>query len=132
MRTKRILCFAMSVMIVFSSICLTAQAVENPGNAVVPCATANFSTTIESGTITQGGTPLTLEAEEKVTIKASYTPYSAKLDVGLIDEDGIFHYKSVSNGTIDVTITINTRGSYTFAIRNNAKYSVEVSGYINY
>lgn len=75
---------------------------------------------------------LPLEAGEKVTIKASYSPFSASIDVGLIDEDGIFHYKTVTNGSIDVTIVIDTRGSYTFAIRNNSKVTLDVSGYISY
>lgn len=73
-----------------------------------------------------------LAAGERVTINASYFPTDAKVDFGLVDSDGIFHYVSVSNGTINQTIRISEQGNYTFAIRNNSSYTVNVSGFVNY
>ena len=103
-----------------------------PGAAAVERATGSFKTTVKPGVIAKRTTKLPLEAGEEVTIKATYTPYSASVDVGLIDSDGIFHYITVSDGIINETIVIEERGSYTFAIRNNGKVDIEVSGYVNY
>ena len=95
-------------------------------------ATGSFKTTVRPGVIAKRTTKLPLEAGEEVTIKATYSPYSVSVDVGLIDSDGNFHYISVSDGIIDEKITITERGNYTFAIRNNGSVDIEVSGYVNY
>ena len=73
-----------------------------------------------------------MEAGETVTIKASYSPFSADMDFGLIAPNGRFYYVSVNDGSVDQTIEITQRGEYVLAIRNNASYSVNVSGYVNY
>ena len=73
-----------------------------------------------------------LEAGETVTIKATYSPFSASVDFGLVDGNGKFHYLTVSNGTFDKTIKVDTRGNYVFAVRNNSSQSISVSGYVKY
>lgn len=75
---------------------------------------------------------LHLEYGETVTITASYSPASASVDFGLIDSDGVFYPVRGSNGSINQTIRIDLRGTYTFAVRNNSSYKVSVSGFVNY
>lgn len=61
-----------------------------------------------------------------------YTPASASMDFGLIDSDGTFYPVRANNGSINQTIRIDLRGNYTFAIRNNSSYTVNVFGFVNY
>lgn len=131
MKLKKVLCLVMAISVIFGCIGIVA-ALDAPGAAAVERATGSFKTTVKPGVIAKRTTKLPLEAGEEVTIKATYTPYSASVDVGLIDSDGIFHYITVSDGIINETIVIEERGSYTFAIRNNGKVDIEVSGYVNY
>ena len=87
---------------------------------------------ISAGAIRAGNPSFPLEAGEIVTIKASYSPFSASVDFGLIAPDGLFHFINVTNGSIDESIEVDERGTYTLAIRNNSSKTVNVSGYINY
>ena len=73
-----------------------------------------------------------MAAGETVTIKASYAPFGASVDFGLVDSDGVFHYFNSTGGSIDRTILIEESGRYTLQIRNNSAYQVEVAGFVNY
>lgn len=118
-----------------SYLCMNAGAVNQSTYATVLSverASGKFSMDISAGTMATTDSTLPLEVGETVTIKASYSPFSASVDFGLIDSDGIFHYLNVTNGSIDKAILISERGNYTFAIRNNSSSTVNVSGYINY
>lgn len=94
-------------------------------------ATGRFSMDVPANTTRQANTSFPLEAGETVRINASYTP-NVSVDFGLIDEDGIFHFLTVTSGSIDKTIRIAERGNYTFAVRNNASVVISVSGYVTY
>ena len=87
---------------------------------VIGRATNSFNMSIKAYGKGKANTAFPLEAGETVTIKASYTPFSAGVDFGLIDADGVFHYINVTNGSSDETIEIEERGKYTFAVRNNS------------
>lgn len=87
---------------------------------------------VPANTSRKASTSFPLEAGEVVTIKASYSPFSAKVDFGLIDSSGRFHYVTVTDGSVDEAVTVTERGNYTFAVRNNSAYSISVSGYVNY
>lgn len=131
-RIKRFLCIVMVASMICGCLVVNAAATAIPENAVIQRASGSFKTTVAPGVVAKGTTTLPLEAKETVTIKASYTPYPISVDVGLVDEDGIFHYTTVTNGIIDVTISITERGNYLFGIRNNGTEEIEVSGYIKY
>lgn len=73
-----------------------------------------------------------LAAWETVTIKASYSPFTASVDIGLVDPDGVFHYFNITDGSIDKTIQVNKSGDYILQVRNNSGVEVEVSGFVNY
>ena len=87
---------------------------------------------IPGGELLKANSDFPLEAGETVTIKASYSPFSASVDFGLIAPDGYFYYINVTDGSFDETIEVDERGNYTLAIRNNSSKTISVSGYVNY
>lgn len=131
-RIKSLICLAMVVSMILGCLVVNVAATGEIPKDTVLRASGSFKTTVKPGVIAKGNTKLPLDAGETVTVKASYTPYPTSVDVGLIDEDGIFHYETVENGSIDITFSINDRGNYTFGIRNNGNTDIEVSGYIKY
>lgn len=133
---KKVGRIALIYMIVLSC-CLNgnAQASEKSDPTAVTFtarATRNFNIDIAAKQTAQASSSFPLEAGEVVTIKASYSPFSASMDFGLISPDGTFHYVNVTGGSIDKAIRVEERGNYTFAVRNNSNYTVSVSGYVNY
>lgn len=89
-----------------------------------------FSLSVDAQGKSYVSSSLLVEASEAVRINANYSPASVSIYVGLIDEDGQFHYASATNGKIDVTIEIEERGNYWLAVMNNSKYTVTVTGYV--
>lgn len=93
--------------------------------------TGSFSMTISAGKYKKANTSFTLEAGETVTISATYTPRNASVDFGLVDANNTFTYINVTNGSIDNgVITVETRGTYTLAVRNNSSNQIDVSGFV--
>ena len=95
-------------------------------------ASGQFSMTVSANKLKRANSSFSLDAGEVVTINASYAPASASVDFGLIDSDDVFHYINVKNGSINQGITIETRGQYTLAIRNNSSSEIDVSGFVSY
>ena len=126
MKTKRLICLILILAAILS--CFTAMA----SAANISRALGSFNITVKSGRTGKSSTALPLEAGDEVTIKASYTPFSASVEVGLIDEDGVFHHVTVEGGSVDETIRVPSRGNYYFAVRNRGKNEISMSGYIDY
>ena len=80
----------------------------------------------------KAGSSFPLEVGEVVTIKATYSPFSASVDFGLIAPDGLFYGLNTTTGSFDKAIKVNQRGHYYFAIRNNSSGKISASGYVNY
>lgn len=127
-KMRKLLCVVMTCAILVSCFSINAGAVD-PDAAR---ATGRFSMEVPGGTLTRAKSSFPLEAGETVTIKASYSPFSASVDFGLIAPDGYFYYINVSDGSFDETIEVDQRGNYTFAVRNNSTSTISVSGYVNY
>ena len=101
--------------------------------AVTTRASVNFEVDLEENSISvMRNVKFPLEAGETVTINASYSPFSASVDFGLIAPDGYFYYINVKNGSINKTIRVDERGNYMLAVRNNSDDTVSVVGYVNY
>lgn len=135
MRVKKILCVALACAFTVSCLCTNSLAVERTEpetTVVIVRATGRFNIDVPGNDVRYLNDSFSLEAGETVTIKASYTPFSANVDFGLVTPDGRFRYVTVTKGSIDQTITVNQRGNYTFAIRNNSSAPISVSGYVNY
>ena len=113
---------------------MTAMAAESEPHtkANVARATGRFSMDVPGGALVKANSSFPLEAGETVTIKATYTPFSASVDFGLIAPDGYFYYLNSDDGSFDETIKVDERGNYTFAVQNNSSKAVSVSGYVNY
>lgn len=95
-------------------------------------ATGSFNWTVPAKTNARGDIVFPLAAGETVTIKASYSPFSASVDFGIIAPDGSYYAFNVTSGSIDKTIRVSESGDYVLQIRNNSSREIEVSGFVNY
>ena len=140
MRLKRFLCVVLVCMLFVGLVGMPVGATEledtTSENAVlnfmVSRATGSFNMTIPAKTKLSATTSFPLAAGETVTIKASYSPFSASVDFGLIAPNREYYYFNVTDGSIDKTIQVPESGDYTLQIRNNADVEVEVAGFVNY
>lgn len=106
---------------------------ENQVNALVESrATETYVVSIPAHSALKASSSFSMSAGETITIDATYSPSTAKLDVGLIASDGSFHYFTATGGRISKTIEMTEAGTYTLAFQNNASYKVTVSGSVNY
>ena len=110
----------------------TVSDYKHTSGSIMPMATNSFTMSIPAQTKALANNSFPLAAGETVTIKASYSPFSASVDFGLIAPDGTFYYFNITNGSIDKTIQVDESGNYTLQIRNNANYAIDVSGFVNY
>ena len=135
MGLKKYLCLLLACISIFSCVSVPAVAADIEGQATEITerrATGKFDFEISAKSMRKASTSFPMEYGETVTITASYSPASASVDFGLIDSDGLFYPVPGSNGSINQTIRIDLRGTYTFAVRNNSSYEVTVSGFVNY
>lgn len=135
MNMRRNLCLLFACIVVLSCFSAPAAAADISDQGVEITerrATGKFDFEIPAKTLMKASSSFPMEYGETVTIKAVYSPDSASVDFGLIDSDGLFYPVRGSNGSIDQTIRIDERGTYTFAVRNNSSYKVSVSGFVNY
>lgn len=148
MRMKRTICMVLICVLLAGTFFIPAKAaeletipfeyhaIEFVGNTArddaVPFATGSFSMTIPAKTKATANSSFPLAAGEVVTIKASYSPFSASVDFGLVAPNGKYYYVNVTDGSIDQAIQVNESGDYTLQIRNNSNVEVKVSGFVNY
>ena len=135
MRTKSCLCVLIVCVLSVACFGTNVEAVDSGAQEpeiFASRASGRFSMDIPGGALVTADQDFPMEAGETVTIKASYSPFDASVDFGLIDSDGSFHYFNTNDGTFDKTIKIKERGYYTLAVRNNSSDTINVSGYVNY
>jgi hypothetical protein len=139
MRIKKLLCTVLACASIFGCITNNAEAIqvdnEAPSDYVVMLGTARASGTfnMEISAKSKGvaSSSFPMDEGETVRINASYYP-NASVDFGLVDDDGVYYYVNVTNGSIAKTIKISKRGNYTLQIRNNSTTKVTVSGFVKY
>lgn len=139
MRLKRWVCMVLACVLVMGCVSVSAEAAvvekvapKGTMDTIIPRATNSFSMTIPANEKLVANSSFSLAAGETVTIKASYAPFSASVDFGLIAPNGMFYYFNITNGSIDKTIQVNESGKYTLQIRNNSNVAVDVAGFVNY
>lgn len=151
MRMTRAICMVLVCMLLVGTISVPARAaeiepitfdyytvdfaglVEDTAREVAGLfATGSFSMSIPAKSKATANSSFPLAAGETVTIKASYSPFSASVDFGLVAPDGKYYCVNITDGSIDQTIVVNESGDYTLRIRNNSDTEVEVSGFVNY
>lgn len=137
---RKLICMVLCVALLFATIAVPAEAaeVDNTTPAIFmdgyisPFATGSFNMSIPARTKAIANSSFPLAAGETVTIKASYSPFSASVDFGLIAPDGKFYFFNITDGSIDETIQVSESGKYTLQIRNNSSSEIRVSGFVNY
>lgn len=136
MRRKRIFAAMLVLALMVSCFGVNVSAMERTQNEgepfVVSRAMGEFDMEVPGNTSVKASSSFPLEVGEVVTIKATYSPFSASVDFGLIAPDGLFYGLNTTTGSFDRSIEVNQRGNYTFAVRNNSSKSISVSGYVNY
>lgn len=137
---RKLICMVLCFVLLFVAVAVPAEAaeVDNTTPAIFlespisPFATGSFNMTIPARTKAIASSSFPLAAGETVTIKASYSPFSASVDVGLIAPDGKFYFFNITDGSIDETIQVSESGKYTLQIRNNSSNDIHVSGFVKY
>lgn len=84
---KKCLCTILALVLMLSCVCLPASAVEiveSDGNQPVARATSRFTIDVKANSSMRASTSFPMEVGEVITIKASYAPFSASVDVGLV------------------------------------------------
>ena len=140
MRVKRIICMVLACVAIVGAVSVPASAAEIEITAlenftdklIAPFATRSFNMSIPAKSKVIANSSFPLAAWETVTIKASYSPFSASVDFGLGDSQRTFYYFNVTDGSVDKTIQVEESGDYTLQIRNNSNVGVKVSGFVNY
>lgn len=73
-----------------------------------------------------------MAAGDTISYNCTYTPKSASVDFGFIAPNGLFYSIKCTSGSVNESIEVNQTGQYTLAIRNNASYTVTVTGTVKY
>lgn len=134
MKLKNFFCVLLTLIVLISCFGVSAAAASSPSSdaPITVLATGKFSMDVPGNTAVKAGSSFPLEVGEVVTIKATYSPFSASVDFGLIAPDGLFYGLNTTTGSFDKAIEVNQRGYYTLAVRNNSSETIKVSGFVNY
>lgn len=140
MRAKKAVCMFLICVLIVGMVKVPVNAIEAEptGSEILTVsffstrATGSFNMSIPAKSRAVASSSFPLAAGETVTIKASYSPFSASVDVGLIAPDGTYYYFNITNGSIDKTIQVDESGNYTLQVRNNSSSEIQVSGFVNY
>lgn len=94
--------------------------------------TTRVNMNVAANRLSVSSTKFSLEIGETVTFNCSYTPSSASVDFGVIAPNGHFYYLRTTNGSINKSIRVSQRGTYSLAVRNNSASTVSVAGVVSY
>ena len=134
MKMKKFLCMVLMLVTFVScfGVSAAAQIPSNEADFLSIRATGKFDIEVPGNSAVKAGNSFPLEVGEVVTIKATYSPFSASVDFGVIAPDGLFYGLNTTTGSFDKGIRVNQRGHYYLAVRNNSSVDISVSGYVNY
>lgn len=135
MRKRNVFCVLLLCLVLLGSLTVNASAVsvnDETQTFSMARASGQFSVDIPGNSFFTANSSFSLDAGESLTIDATYSPWYASVDFGLIAPDGLFYPVRAQSGSIYKTIEISTRGNYTFAIRNNSSVEISVSGFVKY
>lgn len=140
MNKKRILCLWITVIFTVMCLCVPGIAAVQNDEIVsdrvriqsIVRTSGRINGNIPANTIVEVGDSFFMLPEETITYDCTYTPSNVSLDFGFIAPDGYFYSINCTSGSINKTIRVSQRGSYTLAIRNNSDSTVTVTGMVNY
>lgn len=107
MMVKKLICLAMTLVVAVSCLGVSAVAAE-----VTLCsddflsvqAMGKFDMDVPANSAVKANSSFPLEVGEVVTIKASYSPFSASVDFGVIAPDGLSYGLNTTTGSFDDAI----------------------------
>lgn len=134
MKLKKFFCMMLALATLMSCFGVSVAAAERPPHedSLAVMATGKFDMDVPGNSAVKAGSSFPLEVGEVVTIKATYSPFSASVDFGLIAPDGLFYGLNTTTGSFDKAIEVTQRGNYYLAVRNNSSETIHVSGHVNY
>ena len=136
MRMRKFFVMMMVLVTMVSCFSVNVSAIEGFSNEdesfSIIRAMGKFDMDVPGNTSVKADSSFPLEVGEIVTIKATYSPFTASVDFGLIAPDGLFYGINTQDGVFDKAIEVNQRGYYTLAVRNNSSKTIHVSGHVNY
>ena len=148
MKLRKIISLALVYTLIIGCFSTTTRAAEVPSDQnllnleheqlhilssnIAPYALGSIDVTVSANSIAFASNQISMGAGETVTINCAYNPAYASVDFGLVDSDSVFHYINVTGGSINESIIIPERGTYTLGIRNKSSVSVSVVGFLNY
>ena len=135
MRLKKAFCLLLAGILTFACLTLEAGAVQAEPEAntlSIERASGRFSVDVGKQSTFTADSTFPLDIGDTVTIKATYTPRSASVDLGLMAPDGLFYSLPGQRGSFSETFKVDQRGYYTLAIRNNSDSTISVSGTVTY
>lgn len=133
MQIRRYFSLLLSCLLVLG--CLTAPAgavmTSGPEETVIMRATGRIDESISANALMTLA-EVSLDSGETVTFDCTYTPRPASVKFGYIGPDGYFYGVGGSGGSIEQSIRVGQRGTYTLAIWNESDETVTVKGSVNY
>ena len=111
MKTKRFLSLVLLSAVVVSCLGISTEAAEYQGEVITYAvdATGSFNMDVPANTTVKAKSSFPLEVGEVVTIKATYSPFSASVDFGLIAPDNLFYGLNTKSGSFDEAIEVTQR-----------------------
>lgn len=132
MKVKKLVCVLLVVAAIMLCTSPATMAAGNTSGSIGIYATGSIRFDVQPHSSAISRTSMPLDVGDKVVIKAAYTPFSAGVDFGIVDENNQFYYVTITGGDVDIEITITQRGYYRFGVYNNSSSLISISGYINY
>ena len=135
MMVKKLICLVMTLAVAVSCFGVSAVATEvilYSDDFLSVQAMGKFDMDVPANSAVKANSSFPLEVGEVVTIKATYSPFSASVDFGVIAPDGLFYGLNTTTGSFDDAIKVSQRGHYYLAVRNNSSKTVHVYGHVNY
>lgn len=134
---KKIICFLLSFVLVLGNVQLAVAAAEEPVystpdvDSIEMRVSGSFYVEAKANSRAAANQAFYYREGDLVQISGTFSPTSAKLSVGLIDENNLFYSASVTDGEIDLLIEIPATGNYRVGIKNNSNSTVTVRGTVS-
>ena len=133
MRTKRICCKGLIILILVASLCINTWAIPpETFDLIETRATGTFTIRIDPHSTTRANSSFPLATGETMRIDVIFTPEDVDLDFGLVAPNGKFYFLSTTGGDINETIRVEDNGNYYLQFRNNSNVEVILTGFVYY
>ena len=130
---KRFWSIFLVCILVVSCTTLPASAMECTDNPpIISRVAGRLDASISAKEFVTLGNEFSLDTGDIIKYDCTYTPKSASVDFGYVAPDGLFYSINSTAGSIDKSMRVNQHGMFILAIRNNAMYTITVTGIVKY